>query len=63
MSQTYVSQIVIVLALVLPRLGLSVGSDELTSLVQGLAVAGGVLWTLWRRYQAGGLTIVGSRTE
>lgn len=61
MSQTYIAQIVLVLALILPKFGIHAGSDELTALLQGAFVVGSILWTLIRRYQAGGVTPLGVR--
>lgn len=61
MSQTYLAQIVMVLALVLPKIGVALPSDQLTTVVQGIVIVGGVFWTLYRRYQAGDITVAGTR--
>ncbi len=50
-----------VLANVLPKLGITLGNDELTTTVQVLATIGGGLWVLYQRYKAGGITIAGLR--
>jgi hypothetical protein len=63
MSQTYASQIAIVLALILPKLGVTIGDEAITTMVSGVIIAGGVLITLIRRYQAGGINIFGARTN
>lgn len=61
MSQTYIAQIVIVLALILPKIGVNLGNDELTALAQGAVILGGIVWTLVRRYQVGDITAAGIR--
>ena len=61
MSQTYVSIIVMLLATILPKVGITLGNDALTTTIQTLLVLGGGLWVLVRRYQAGGVTVFGSR--
>lgn len=61
MSTTYIAQVVALLAFFLPKWGISIGSEELTGIVQAVAVLGAALWTLYRRYKVGDLTIVGSR--
>lgn len=60
-SQTYVATIVALLAFFLPKLGVTVGSDELTSIIQGLVVAVSGIWVLVRRYRAGGVNVIGKR--
>lgn len=49
MSTTYISQIVVVLALVLPKIGIPLGNDDITALVQAVLVLGGIVWTLYQR--------------
>lgn len=61
MSQTYLSTLVMVLAAVLPKLGITIGSAELTTTIQTILVVGGGLWVLVRRYQAGGVNVLGKR--
>lgn len=60
-SQTYLAIIVSVLGSLLPKLGVTVGSEELTSAVSLLFTIGGALWALVRRYQAGGVGTLGFR--
>jgi hypothetical protein len=60
-SQTYIAAIVAILAFVLPRLGLTIGSDELTNIVSTVLQLGGMIWVLVRRYQQGGINIAGKR--
>lgn len=61
MSQTFLAVLVMVLAQVLPALGVEIGSDQITTTVTVLATIGAALWALVRRYQAGGVSIVGKR--
>lgn len=61
MSQTYVAQIVIVLALLLPKFGIGFDSEQLTAIVQAIFVLGAAAWTLIRRYQHGDITAAGIR--
>lgn len=60
-STTYASVVVMVLANVLPKLGITLGNDELTTTVQVLATIGGGLYLLVKRYQQGGISALGLR--
>lgn len=61
MSQTVASVLIQLLTIVLPIMGVRVGSDELTSAVQTVVVvvAGIYIWV--RRYQEGDINIAGLR--
>jgi uncharacterized membrane protein len=61
MSQTFVTVFVMVLTNVLPKLGITVGNAELTTTMQTLVYLVGCAWILVRRYQAGGVSVVGLR--
>ncbi len=61
MSQTYIGIIVMVLSTLLPKLGLNLGSDELTTTATTLLTIAGALWAFWGRYRAGGITLFGMR--
>lgn len=61
MSQTYIATIVAGLAFFLPKIGVTVGSDELTAIIQGIVVAVSGIWVLVRRYRAGDVTVGGFR--
>lgn len=63
MSQTYISVIIMVLAQVLPHIGVTLGSDALTTTVTTLVTLGAAVWALIRRYQAGGINAAGIRTQ
>lgn len=62
MSQTYIAMFVLLAAQILPHLGVTIGSDQLTTTITTVASIAAGLWALVRRYQAGGVTLVGSRT-
>lgn len=58
-SQTYVSALVLILVAILPRLGIQIGSDELTVWIQAiLTVIGGGL-IMYRRYKNGDINLAG----
>lgn len=61
MSTTYIAQIVAVLSFFLPKWGISVGSDELTQIVQAVVILGAALWTLYQRNKRGDVTLAGIR--
>jgi predicted membrane channel-forming protein YqfA (hemolysin III family) len=61
MSQTYISIVVMVLASILPRIGISLGNEELTTFVSVVLTIGAGIWALIRRYQAGGIKVSGVR--
>jgi hypothetical protein len=61
MSQTYIGVIVMLLSVFLPKLGLNIGSDELTTTVSVLATTVGALWAFWGRYRLGGINAAGLR--
>ena len=61
MSQTYLSVFIMLAAQILPKLGISVGDAELTTTVQTITTIGGAIWILIRRYQSGGVDLVGRR--
>lgn len=59
MSQTIISVFVIVASEFLPRIGINIGNEALTTTIQTLAVIGAALWIWFRRHQAGDINIVG----
>ena len=61
MSQTIISLGVIILAQLLPQLGVSVGSDELTTAITVIVTVGAAIWAWVRRVQAGGISVLGAR--
>ena len=63
MSTTYIAVIVNLLAQFLPKWGIALGTADLTTTVQTLLTLGTGVWILWRRYNHGGVGILGGRTE
>lgn len=61
MSQTYVSAIVAILATLLPKLGVQVGSEELTSIISAVVVVVSGIWIIVRRYKKGDIKLSGRR--
>lgn len=61
MSTTYISVIVMVLAQLLPKFGVLVESDALTTTVTTLATLFAGLWILIKRYRQGGVNFAGVR--
>jgi hypothetical protein len=61
MSHIYLGAIVNLLAVVLPALGVQVGSEALTITLQTLVLIGSALWILIRRVATGDITILGAR--
>lgn len=60
-STTYTAVLVMVLAQVLPKIGVNVGNDELTTTVSVLASVVAGVWVLVQRYKAGGINVFGKR--
>ena len=61
MSNEYISAVVIVLVTILPKFGIQIGSDELTSWIQaGVTVVSGVIIMI-KRFQRGDIGILGNR--
>lgn len=61
MSQTYIAIFVTLVAPLLPKLGLVIGNDELTTTITTVLAVGAAIWGFIRRYQAGGISIAGIR--
>lgn len=61
MSQTYLGIIVMILSVFLPKLGITIGSDELTTTVTVITTIIGALWAFYGRYRLGGVNFAGLR--
>ena len=59
MSSTYIAVIVNVLAFFLPKLGVVIGSEELTTTIQTLSTVITAGWVLYQRYEVGDITPFG----
>jgi hypothetical protein len=62
-SQEYITALVVILITILPRIGVQIGSVELTTLIQAVFTVAGGVWIMWRRFQRGDITTVGVRKE
>ena len=60
-SGTYLSVIVIILAQLLPLIGVQVGSDELTTTIQTLVEIGAGIVILYKRWTRGDVGVFGFR--
>lgn len=60
-SQTYIGIIVSVLASLLPKLGIEVGSEALTTTISTVLTLLGGLWALKARYSKGDVSLIGVR--
>lgn len=58
-SSTYVATFVSILAVVLPLLGIQVGSEELTTTAQTILVVISGIWVLKERFSRGDIKISG----
>lgn len=61
MSQTYIAIVINLLVTFLPKFGVVVGTEEVTSIVQAAVALGTGVWIIVRRYQAGGVSVAGIR--
>ena len=61
MSQTYIGIIIMLLSVFLPKLGLDIGSADLTTTITVITTVIGALWAFWGRYRLGGVTAAGLR--
>ena len=61
MSPTYISGIVIVIVAILNFLGVKVGNNEITKIVEGLVPAILGIIIIIRRYKKGDLSIIGTK--
>ena len=61
MSTTYSAALISILAMVLPMLGISVGSSDLTTTVQTILVVVSALWVMFKRVQRGDISLLGVR--
>lgn len=61
MSTTIIAVIVQLLAVLLPKIGIEVGSEALTTTVSTLAVVGSGVWIWVQRVKKGDVTTIGVR--
>jgi uncharacterized membrane protein len=60
-STTYAAVIVAILAQLLPRFGVQIGTEELTSVITLVVQAAAGAWVLVQRYRRGDITPLGVR--
>lgn len=60
-STTYIAVIVNILVTFLPKFGITVGSEELTSIAQALVAVVTGVWVIVQRYKKGDVTVYGSK--
>lgn len=60
-SQTISAVIVQLAVVLLPMMGIKVGSDQLTVAIQTITVIATGLWIWMRRFQEGDVTLLGAR--
>ena len=60
-SQTYAGIIVGLLAALLPKIGIEVGSEALTTTISTILSIGGALWALRARHSKGDVSVLGVR--
>ena len=61
MSQTIISTIIIILSTLLPKIGVEVGNDALTTTITTLVTLGAAAWIWIRRYQQRDIKVSGVR--
>lgn len=59
MSQTIISLLIVILADVLPKLGVTLGTNDLTTTVQTIVILGAAFWAYVRRYGVGDINLIG----
>lgn len=59
LSQTYIAVAVGFLSATLPKFGVEVGSEELTTTLSLVGTVVATVWALWGRYRAGGVSAFG----
>jgi len=63
MSTTYIGNIIAILSLILPKFGITIGSDELTTTASTIGGIIGGFIVFYGRYKAGGVSLLGFREE
>lgn len=61
MSQTYIGIYVMMASAILPHLGVTIGTDQLTTTVSVLCTIAGAVWAAIGRHRLGGVSILGIR--
>ena len=61
MSTTISAVIINLLSVILPLMGITIGSDALTTTIQTIIALGTGLWIWKERYKKGGVNILGAK--
>lgn len=61
MSTTIVSTIIIILSALLPKIGVEIGNDALTTTVTTLLTLGAAIWIWVQRWKRGDIKPMGAR--
>lgn len=60
-STEYISAIVVILAAILPRFGVQVGSEELTSWIMAVITLIGGAIIMYKRFKRGDINVLGAK--
>jgi len=60
-SHQYTAALVSLLVVVLPMIGIQIGTDQLTAAVQTFVVIAAQVWIMVRRYQDGDINALGAK--
>lgn len=63
MSQTILGIIVMLASVLLPKIGLNIGSDQLTSTISTIVLIVAAAWAWYARHRLGGINVAGIRTN
>ncbi len=61
MSITISGILVMLLSVFMPKMGITIGNDALTTTISTLFTIGGAAWAWYGRYRLGGITAAGLR--
>ena len=62
-STTYLAVIVNILSVLLPKVGITVGTEELTTTIQTIVAIFTGLWIMIQRYKRGDINVAGVKTN
>ena len=58
-SAQYISALVLILTAILPKLGVQIGSADLTTWIQAIITVVGGAYIMYKRYQVGDINLAG----
>jgi hypothetical protein len=62
-APSYISVLVLILSQVLPKIGVTIGSDALTTTIQTIIAIGVGLFVMYRQWATGRATLAGTRPQ